>query len=118
MSRTNSHARPHPSLGLLHDFHEQSSTYLVSYPVKIANVILDHFEQVGFCDKVEELVRCYLERLLCGFGNDELINADPGNVVLRVSDDVDLSGRGCVVRKYENGRFELLQDNLSGMKYI
>lgn len=118
MSRTNSHARPHPSLGLLHDFHEQSSTYLVSYPVEIANVILDHFEQVCFCDKVEELVRCYLERLLCGFGNDELINADPGNVVLRVSDDVDLSGRGCVVRKYENGRFELLQDNLSGMKYI
>ena len=105
-----------PSLGLLHDFHEQSSTYLVSYPVEIANVILDGYEQASSCGKVEELVRCYLERLLRGFGNDELINADPGNMVLRVSDDVDLSGRGCVVRKYENGRLELLQDITQDMK--
>ena len=107
-----------PSLRLFHDFREQSSTYLISYPIDIANVILDDFEQVSSCDKVEELVRCYLKRLDRGFGKDELINADLGNTILRVGDDVDLSGKGCVVRKYENGWFELLQDNLSGMKCI
>lgn len=107
-----------PSLGLLHGFREQSSTYLISYPVDVANVMLDGFEQASSCGKVEELVRCYLERLIRGFGKDELISADLGNVVLRVGDDVDLSGRGCAVRKYENGRFELLQDNLSDLKCI
>lgn len=107
-----------PSSKLVHGFREQSSTYLISYPVDVANVILDGFEQASSCGKVEELVRCYLERLIRGFGKDELISADLGNVVLRVCDDVDLSGRGCVVRKYENARFELLQDNLSDTKCI
>lgn len=105
-----------PSLGLLHGFREQSSTYLISYPVDVANVMLDGFEQASSCGKVEELVRCYLERLIRGFGKDELIGADLGNVVLRVGDDVDLSGKGCVVRKCVNGRLELLQDITQGMK--
>lgn len=107
-----------PSIGLFHDYQELSSAYLISYPVDIADVILDDFGQACHGDKVEELVRCYLKRLDRGFGKDELISADLGNVVLRVGDDVDLSGRGCVVRKYENGRFELLQDNLSDLKCI
>lgn len=107
-----------PSLGLFHDYQKQSSTYLISYPVKFADVILDDCSQACSCNKVERLIGCYLERLSYGLSSDELINADPGNMVLRVSDDVDLSGRVCVVRKYENGRFELLQDNLSGMKCI
>ena len=107
-----------PSLRLLHDFREQSSTYLISYPVNIADVILDDCSQACSCNKVERLIGCYLDRLFYGLSSDGLINADFGNVVLRVSDDVDLSGRGCVVRKYENGRLELLQDNLSDMKCI
>lgn len=107
-----------PSKGLLHDYQGLSSAYLISYPVDIADVILDDFGQACHGDIVEELVRCYLKRLLDGFGKDEMINADLGNTILRVGDDVDLSGRGCVVRKYENGRFELLQDNLSGMKCV
>ena len=107
-----------PSLCLLHDYQELSHTYLISYPVNITDVILDSSSEACFCNKVERLVGCYLERLFYGLSSDELINADPGNVVLRVGDEVDLSGRGCVVRKYENGRFELLQDNLSGMKCI
>lgn len=95
---------------LFHDYQELSSAYLISYPVDIADVILDDFGQVCYGDKVEELVRCYLKRLLDGFGKDEMINADLGNEILRVGDDVDLSGKGCVVRKFDNGRLELLQD--------
>ncbi len=106
-----------PSKGLLLDYQEQSSVYLISYPVDIADVILDDSGQVCHGDKVEELVCCYLKRLLDGFGKDEMINADLGNVILRVGDDVDLSGKGCVVRKFENGRLELLQDIVQGMKY-
>lgn len=37
-------------------------------------------------------------------------------MVLRVGDDVDLSGKGCVARKCVNGRLELLQDITQGMK--
>lgn len=99
-----------PSIGLLHDYQELSSAYLISYPVDIADVILDDFGQVCYGDKVEELVRCYLKRLLDGFGKDGMINADLGNMILRVGDDEDLSGKGCVVRKFENGWPELLQD--------
>lgn len=105
-----------PSKGLLHDYQELSSAYLISYPVDIADVILDDFGQACHGDKVEELVRCYLKRLLDGFGKDEMINADLGNTILRVGDDVDLSGKGCVVRKCVNGRLELLQDITQGMK--
>ena len=107
-----------PSLDLLHDFREQSSTYLISYPVDVSNVILDDFEQASSCDKVEELIRCYLERLFRGFGKDELINADLGNMILRVGDDVDLSGKGCIIRQYKEGRLVLVQDNLQGVKCI
>ena len=107
-----------PSLRLFHDFREQSGTYLISYPIDIANVILDDFEQVSSCDKVEELVRCYLKRLDRGFGKDELINADLGNTILRVGDDVDLSGKGCIIRQYKEGRLVLIQDDLQGMKLI
>lgn len=99
-----------PSIGLLHDYQELSSAYLISCPVDIADVILDDFGQVCYGDKVEELVRCYLKRLLDGFGKDGMINADLGNMILRVGDDEDLSGKGCVVRKFENGWPELLQD--------
>lgn len=105
-----------PTTCLLHDYQEESNAFLISYPVNVADVILDDFSQVCFSDKVEELVRCYLNRLLDGFGKDEMINADLGNAVLRVGDDVDLSGEGCIVRKFENGQFELLQDNLLGTK--
>lgn len=104
-----------PSLGLLHDFREQSSTYLISYPVDVANVIIDDFEQARSCDKVEELVRCYLERLFRGFGKNGLINADLGNTILRVGDDVDLSGKGCIIRQYKEGRPLLIQDSLQDM---
>lgn len=107
-----------PSLSLLHDFREQSSTYLISYPVDVANVILDDFEQARSCDKVEELVRCYLERLFRGFGNEGFINADLGNTILRVGDDVDLSGKGCIIRQYIEGRPVLIQDNLQDMKLM
>lgn len=107
-----------PSLGLLYDYREQSSTYLISYPVDVANVILDDFEQASSCDKVEELVRCYIERLFRGFGKDELINADLANTILRVGDDVDLSGKGCIIRQYKEGRFVLIQHDLQGMKLI
>lgn len=106
-----------PSIDLFHDYQELSSAYLISYPVDIADVVLDDFGQACHGDKVEELVRCYLKRLLDGFGKDEMINADLGNTILRVGDDVDLSGKGCVVRKCENGRLELLQDIAQGMKY-
>lgn len=101
-----------PSMGLLRDYQEQSSVYLISYPVDVVDVIVDDLGQVRLSDKVEELVRCYLKRLLDGFGKDEMINADLGNVILRVGDDVDLSGKGCIVRKLEEGRLELLQDIL------
>lgn len=101
-----------PSIGLFHDYQEQSSVYLISYPVNVVDVILDDLEQACCRDKVEELVRCYLKRLLDGFGRDEMINADLGNVILRVGDDVDLSGKGCIVRKLNKGRLELLQDIL------
>lgn len=104
-----------PSLGLLHDFREQSSTNLISYPVDVANVIIDDFEQARSCDKVEELVRCYLERLFRGFGKNGLINADLGNTILRVGDDVDLSGKGCIIRQYKEGRPLLIQDSLQDM---
>lgn len=104
-----------PSLGLLHDFREQSSTYLISYPVDVANVIIDDFEQARSCDKVEELVRCYLERLFRSFGKNGLINADLGNTILRVGDDVDLSGKGCIIRQYKEGRPLLIQDSLQDM---
>lgn len=107
-----------PSLDLLHDYQELSRTYLISYPVNITDVILDNCSEACSCNKVERLVGCYLDRLFYGLSRDELINADLGNVVLRVNDDVDLSGRGCVVRKYENGRLELVQDNLSDMNCI
>ena len=101
-----------PSIGLFHDYQEQSSVYFISYPVNVVDVILDDLEQACCRDKVEELVRCYLKRLLDGFGRDEMINADLGNVILRVDDDVDLSGKGCIVRKLNEGRLELLQDIL------
>ena len=106
------------SLDLLHDYQELSRTYLISYPVNITDVILDSCSEACSCKKVERLVGCYLDRLFYGLSTDGLINADLGNVVLRVNDDEDLSGRGCVVRKYEKGRLELLQDNLSDMKCI
>lgn len=99
-----------PSMGLLRDYQEQSSVYLISYPVDVVDVIVDDLGQVRLSDKVEELVRCYLKRLLDGFGKDEMINADLGNLILRAGDDVDFSGKGCVVRKFENGRPELLRD--------
>lgn len=99
-----------PSIGLFDDYQEQSNVYLISYPVDVVDVILDDLGQVRLSDKVEELVRCYLKRLLDGFGKDEMIKADLGNVILRVGDDVDLGSKGCIVRKLEEGRLELLQD--------
>lgn len=99
-----------PSIGLLDDYQEQSNVYLISYAVDVVDVILDDLGQARLNDKVEELVRCYLKRLLDGFGKDEMIKADLGNVILRVGDDVDLGSKGCIVRKLEEGRLELLQD--------
>lgn len=61
-----------------------------------------------------------LSETLCRRGIEalELINADLGNTIRRAGDDADLSGKGCIIRQYKEGRLVRIQDDLQGMKLI